>query len=93
MQTMIEKLKLAADALEQEKEAEYNAGDGWLHKVLDDDTIYISKSVEYRIKPDKPRTGLLSVINEVGDWKEICVMAIESTPEVRAALEAAGIEI
>jgi hypothetical protein len=43
--------------------------------------------------PPKPRMGLLKLpVGETETWQEICVKAIECTPEVEAAIKAAGIE-
>ena len=96
MQTMVEKLRLIADAIEQGKEIEVkNKDEYWkpsisLGDVYGDYTIF--KSCEYRIKPDKPRVGnvIFSRTGQVLDQEKY--QAVELTDEVHKALADAGIE-
>ena len=92
MQTMIEKLRLIADAIEQGKdvEAKTTGKMRWeISKLASGKlpNIQIFNEIEYRIAPDKPlvKTVLLEGRHE----SEF----VQLTPEVREALEAAGVEI
>ena len=92
MQTMIEKLRLIADAIEQEKRVEWKS-EGALEDVWSDELIHKSfsfvKRSQYRIAPDKPRVGIVEAPLSVHDSYD----AVELTPDVREALKAAGVEI
>jgi hypothetical protein len=88
-QTMPEKLRLIAHCIEQGKDVQYNGGNGWHHAMCVQLTsvVEVYPGNEYRAKPDKPRVGVVK--------KDYAIFydAVELTPEVRAALEAAGVEI
>ena len=94
MQKMVEKLRLIADAIEQGKEIEVKNKDAYWKPSMSLGDVYgdyqIFKSCEYRIQPDKPRVGKVYPQPALGilDYE-----AVELTPEVRKALEDAGIEL
>ena len=88
MQTMVEKLRLIADGLEQGKKIEWrDKGSYQWHVKIRTHTnkMEIREEPEYRIRPDKPRVGNLYISD--------MPIAVELTPEVSKALEDAGIEI
>ena len=91
MQTMSEKLRLIADAIERGKEIQWTESDGsWCRYYLGANPITIWENTEYRIKPDKPRSGVVMADMQT---PAMAYEAVELTPEVRQALEDAGIEI
>jgi hypothetical protein len=98
---MIEKLRLAADAIEQGKDLQSRIGKPCSHVnnrkwlLMYDDfesgVITIREDTEYRIKPDKPHVG--DVIRSRTGLDSYQYRAVELTPEVREALKTAGIEV
>ena len=94
-QTMVEKLRLIADAIEQGKEIEVKNKDEYWKPSMSLGDVYgdyqIFKSCEYRLKPDKPRTHFFRWTQDAG--RQFAYESVELTPEVRKALEDAGIEI
>jgi len=96
MQTKIEKLRLIADAIEQGKQIEIRFdGLNWASPIMSLPTkkndLEIYDNAEYRIKPDKPRTHFFRWTQDAG--RQFAYESVELTPEVRKALEDAGIEI
>jgi hypothetical protein len=94
MQTMIEKLELIAQCLRDGVVVQYDCGDSAWKESSVNDSSRTSTTVwsdhQYRAKPVKPR--MLTTAKPYGPF----IMpfdAVELTPEVRAALEAAGIEL
>jgi len=93
MQTMIEKLRLIADAIEQGKDVEtrgsfsgtYAESTEW--KQMNVPHVHVWTGNEYRIKPDKPRTVIVS--ESLSEPK--AYQAIELTPEVREACNRLGL--
>ena len=61
------------------------------YRMFEYDKITVYKTSEYRAKPEKPRTAFVEWTDGAG--RRFAYEAIELTPEVRKALEDAGIEI
>jgi hypothetical protein len=100
MQTMIEKLELIAQCLRDSRVIEFHGADGIWKKsdYLPDQSgnVSVTKGLTYRAKPVKPRVS--SVLPEhlgatvTRPPSKSYYMAVELTPEVRAALDAAGVD-
>jgi hypothetical protein len=95
-QTMPEKLELIARCLRDETDIQCRevAGGGWSSSGLTCNEIYVmGPEYEYRAKPVEPLVSEFCTGFVDANGMPVKVVAVELTPEVRAALEAAGIEI
>lgn len=86
---MPEKLELIAKCLREGRQVEFSHPmDGSYSCLITTGVSFkIYRECEYRAKPNKPR-----VVSAVGENRG-CYDYVELTPEVRKALEDAGIEI
>jgi hypothetical protein len=96
-QTMPEKLELIAFCLKQGRDVECReiAGGGWFQEkgfFANGEVHVMGADYEYRAKPVKPRTTVVCACKPDDSPKDDYI-AVELTPSVRQALEAAGIEI
>jgi len=97
-QSMPEKLRLIADCIEQGMEVEVrHVSNLWKHASASPDKTgdcIVLERMEYRAKPEKPRIYDEN-FNDLGHIEANChppgPLAIELTPEVRQALEDAGL--
>lgn len=97
MQTMIEKLRLIADAIEHGKDVEYKEpGETLWSKENIPGAFGFTEQFDYRIKPATPRTARAAFYtrHEDGSAKDYSPFdAVELTPEVKQALKDAGVSI
>ena len=91
-QSMPEKLVLIARCIREGREMErkYNPDCVWKHyNPTESDICRVHHQAVYRAKPEKPRTGVVNWTEHAG--RCMAYEAIELTPEVRQALEDAGL--
>ena len=93
-QKMEDKLRLIADCIEQgiDVQVEGTSCEWEVSQLAGGyrDVVQIYSKLNYRAKPDKPRTGIVQWADN--KCREYAYESVELTPEVIQALKDAGIE-
>jgi hypothetical protein len=93
---MPDKLELIAQCLRDGVEVQYNGGNGWKKSYVNDrsrNATTIWYDYEYRAKPVKPRFSIVEVQDFTTSAPGLRYRAVQLTPEVKEALENAGIAV
>ena len=94
-QSMPEKLVLIARCIREGREMErkYNPDCVWKHyNPTESDICRVHHQAVYRAKPEKPRKGTVKLWRKPNNCQLVGIFeAWEDTPEVRQALEDAGL--